>query len=499
MGANLTITRAPFPGDGEEPGDGTVPQGGESKFDTTSVYDGQGHTIDTNALLSAFAALVGGGCEVSYAVDEAGVQTDALQWAPSAPAYTNVGEYAVWYRVTTENYEDFVHKAKVTITPRPVNVVADAQSKRRGENDPPLTYTSEALIAGNSFSGSLEREPGETNGVYAITIGTLTAGGNYEIAFTGASFTIVDDVPQLPGVTIKWKFASGVGRYFAQIVIPAYAGYAEALGNLAFIFADRKSADGTLYAQLWNATSRAPCNVMVSDSGIAYRGVALETSAFAGKDGGTPVCFGVSNATLADSRKVVPANERKIGLYVRKRVSPVSGNETDAEVENFIGYLTWTTGGVRYFLPVVEGAPTGAVTQRSRSALAAAATSPAGRFSVSRHAYSPKVLGLSSALGLHAESVAGKSPTARITQFEICDDGAVRGRIEAIASDEASSSFGTGATLRILSSGKLGASWSEEASADILPATGAFELSSGADAPGGRFFKAVIETREIFE
>ena len=74
----LTVTKATIgPGGGggggggepEEPGSGTVPVGGNSKFDASAMYDGEGHTIDTNALAAAFAAAIVGDATVGYALD----------------------------------------------------------------------------------------------------------------------------------------------------------------------------------------------------------------------------------------------------------------------------------------------------------------------------------------------------------------------------------------------------------------------------------------------
>ena len=66
VNGTLTVTKATVgPGGGggsggDEPGDGEVPQGGLSKFDATAMYDGEGHTIDTNAFVAAFgAAMIG--------------------------------------------------------------------------------------------------------------------------------------------------------------------------------------------------------------------------------------------------------------------------------------------------------------------------------------------------------------------------------------------------------------------------------------------------------
>ena len=138
-------------GGGEEPGGGDVPDGGLSKFDAdVVVYDGKGHTIDTNALVAAFnAAMVDAGetrFEYGYATDGAAATRqetgenlssgadvamgaeDVAEWREIAPAFTNAGEYVVWYRVTNPNYEDFVHAAKVTISPRPVTLTSGTKT-----------------------------------------------------------------------------------------------------------------------------------------------------------------------------------------------------------------------------------------------------------------------------------------------------------------------------------------------------------------------------------
>ena len=131
----LTVTKANVGGGtgggavgNEEPGDGEVPQGGVSKFDASCVYDGKGHTIDTNALVAAFGSAIVGASVIEYAIDDGsvsgGVGHAALPWLETAPVYTNAGEYIVWYRVTNQNYEDFTHAAKLTITPR-TGVVVD--------------------------------------------------------------------------------------------------------------------------------------------------------------------------------------------------------------------------------------------------------------------------------------------------------------------------------------------------------------------------------------
>ncbi len=79
-----------------------------------------------------------------------------------------------------------------TISPRPITVTADLQGKVFGEMDPPLTYkiTSGSLASGDGFMGGLVRLAGENVGTYLISVGTLTAGLNYNLTFVGATLTI---------------------------------------------------------------------------------------------------------------------------------------------------------------------------------------------------------------------------------------------------------------------------------------------------------------------
>src|SRR5207253_2075874 len=91
------------------------------------------------------------------------------------------------------NYNIVFTGANLTITARDLSVTADAKSKIYGAADPAFTYTHGALYNGDTdsvFTGSLARAAGENAGTYAINQGTLSAGSNYNIVFTGANLTI---------------------------------------------------------------------------------------------------------------------------------------------------------------------------------------------------------------------------------------------------------------------------------------------------------------------
>ncbi|MFY0690270.1 MAG: tandem-95 repeat protein, partial [Cyclobacteriaceae bacterium] len=111
-----------------------------------------------------------------------------------AGAYTDV---IVPSGYTSSNYTISYVTGDLTISKKSIEVTADAVSKVFGETDPSLTYTvtSGSLESGDSFSGNLSRESGETVGTYNITTGTLTSGDNYELTIVSNTFTILNATP----------------------------------------------------------------------------------------------------------------------------------------------------------------------------------------------------------------------------------------------------------------------------------------------------------------
>jgi hypothetical protein len=91
----------------------------------------------------------------------------------------------------------------LTIDRRPLAIVADDKSKTYGEADPALTYgvgataAGTGLVNGDTLNGNLARVAGEAvaDGPYAIGQGTLSAGDNYTIDYTGANLVITSPAP----------------------------------------------------------------------------------------------------------------------------------------------------------------------------------------------------------------------------------------------------------------------------------------------------------------
>jgi hypothetical protein len=90
------------------------------------------------------------------------------------------------------NYIVVTNVGTLTVSPAPLTVAADAQTKTYGNNDPVLTYqiTSGALANGDSLSGALNRTVGENVGIYPINQGSLSAGFNYSLSFVPNTLTI---------------------------------------------------------------------------------------------------------------------------------------------------------------------------------------------------------------------------------------------------------------------------------------------------------------------
>ena len=238
VNGTLTVTKASIgggEGGGGEPGEGDVPDGGLSKFDATAMYDGEGHTIKTNELVAAFAEAMIGESAVEYAADDGsagigGLGAPTLPWG-AVPAYTNAGEYVVWYRVTNPNYEDFVHTAKVTIAKRPVTV--RSRSRTKPYDGMPLALTADdidvsltdggqglpALPEGEAFAYGdfAERTAaGETAATFTVSAGADTRLENYEVTAEYGTLTVTKATypGQEPGgAGIAWGVAPGAATW----------------------------------------------------------------------------------------------------------------------------------------------------------------------------------------------------------------------------------------------------------------------------------------------
>jgi len=121
------------------------------------------------------------------------------------------------------------------ITTATVTVTAVAgQTKVYGTVDPVYTYSvSPALYSGDNFTGALSRAAGENAGGYAINVGTLSAGANYNVIFASNNFNITAKPITVTATTGLTKVYGNVDPVFTYSVSPALIGSDNFTGALS--------------------------------------------------------------------------------------------------------------------------------------------------------------------------------------------------------------------------------------------------------------------------
>jgi hypothetical protein len=130
---------------------------------------------------------------LTYGTSTALISGDAFSGALTRATGENFGTYAISQGTLalSSNYTLSFTGANLTIGTKTINVTANAQTKTYGDADPTFTYTADALASGDSFTGSLTRDAGESVGSHAITQGSLALNSNYTLNFTGANYNII--------------------------------------------------------------------------------------------------------------------------------------------------------------------------------------------------------------------------------------------------------------------------------------------------------------------
>ena len=130
---------------------------------------------------------------LSYTVSPSLETGDTFTGSLSRAAGENVGDYAIASTLANANYDITFVADNLRITQKAITITADAnQSKIYGEVDPTLTsqITTGSLVDSDVLTGSLTRAVGEDVDDYAIAIGDLSAGENYDITFVSDDLSI---------------------------------------------------------------------------------------------------------------------------------------------------------------------------------------------------------------------------------------------------------------------------------------------------------------------
>ena len=201
--------------------------------------------------------------------------------------------------------------------------------------------------------------------------------------------------------------------------------------------------------------------------------IALDASRIAAEN--EAVVYGV--ADMAGT--AIPGAERMIEMYVHRRVVPQTGNEGAAKVGDFVGYVSWESGGEPHAIPVVAGssalhAPLHAIRPLS---------APLAR----------TALNASLAVGAPVDS--RSSPYCRLVAFSV-DGDMLRGVVEVGAqSGDAmqKGALGGNAKVTLLGASSLSSPFAEVASVEV-DSDGSFKL---ARPEGMAFFKLRLDIVDI--
>ena len=174
---------------------------------------------------------------LTYQVSPALITGDTFAGDLTRAAGEDVNTYAISVGTLSagDNYDMSFVSTDYSITTKPITVTADAaQTKVYGEADAAFTYqVAPALVSGDAFTGALSRAEGEAVNTYAIAAGTLSAGGNYDMSFVGADFTISKKPITVTADDAQSKIYRDSDPVFTYTVEPELVSGDSFSGNLA--------------------------------------------------------------------------------------------------------------------------------------------------------------------------------------------------------------------------------------------------------------------------
>ncbi len=470
----LMINKATINNGDGEPGDGTIPTDGTSKFDVTAEYDGEGHTLDTAALSEAFtAAVVGGTIDCTYALSSDATAT----WQVTPPTFTNAGTYSVWYKISAANYDDFIHEAKVTITSRNISHATIAPLENANYTGSPIQPTPTVTDGMPSIITTDDYVISYANNtdVGTATL-TLTGTRNYT-GTTSATFEIISTSIQYATLsgTLAWKLNLGSGCYTAQLKLTCTEGLANGISKLRFIYQDRTSGT-TLTSALYNSAARAN-RPTTTYAGTIYRYVDLDATRITAEN--AVVIYGVQDVT--QPRGIVKKDECLIELYVRSLSTPVSD----------LGYVTWTSNGKECMLPITAAGGSQGI---EVSAAMTTARQIVTSFSPTSSPLSLAALNQSLAMGTVLD--AASNPYCKLVEFSVSST-AVQGRIEVgkenTNGEQTQGKLGTNAQVILMGAQSLDANF-EELGRIKTAADGRFTFNL--EKSGYHFFKVRLDIQD---
>ncbi len=169
---------------------------------------------------------------------------------------TNAGVHT-WTFTGIGNYAGSTGTFMLTINPYQVPIqLIGAPPKTYLDPDPTFSYNAGTLIGGDFITGTAGRAAGEDAGSYALTLGTLTAGSNYQLYIAPSSSTIFTINPRnlgsysadwTPGDLVPYTFYY-TGSAIEPVVENWNSSVAPASGDYSYVY-DNNINPGNAKAQ----------------------------------------------------------------------------------------------------------------------------------------------------------------------------------------------------------------------------------------------------------
>lgn len=242
---------------------------------------------------------------------------------------------------------------------------------------------------------------------------------------------------------VKWAYNVSSDSFFAQLNLSCTNGTPSQIGSLRYLFEERTSPVAYLCdkaGRKWTQTI-TESSENTSFDGRTFYYVDIDLPELKTADLGTVFTYGVQ-ANIPDDGIVdrVPADERKIGLWIAGRDTLV--NKATTEIANdYLGWLSWDANGKTNYIAVGNSA---LQTKILRTPLLATPKSvPPSVETVNRAvAFGSSVL------------MDGSDPSCEITEFSVVD-GMIKGRVELVADDSTRTVPGTNVKVTLYGAGSL--------------------------------------------
>jgi len=255
----------------------------------------------------------------------------------TATANSPVGNYGIGQGTLTvdSNYLITFIPGTLNVTPAPLTVSADAESKIYGAANPPLTISYAGLVSGDTsavFTGSLSTTATSNSGVghYAIARGTLSAGSNYLIHFNAGTLSVTPASLIVTAVAASRNFAAPDPVFSVQ-----YSGFvnSDGPGSLA----------GTLHFTTTDTTASPVGSYPITPGGLISSNYVITFV-----DG----ALTVNPASVSAQGKPVSARE---GVEFAGEVAFFSVSGSSPHPELFSATIQWGDGQVSAGIVTFDG------------------------------------------------------------------------------------------------------------------------------------------------